>query len=508
MTAREKEVENVGKSVAVRSALLSSFIAQQSKLIIGFVSTVVIARLLTPAELGVFAVASAAVMLAIEIRSFGISQYIVREPQLNESKLRSALGVMMVVSWSLALILIVASPAIANFYGQPALIELFRMLSITFVLAPFATVPFSIMQRDMRFDLVLRIRIASALARLLGSVGFVLLGWSYYGLAAAVVLGAIVELSMIQLYSKSRAPLRPSLAEWRSVIGFGAPTGAAGLLRQFTAATPDLVLGRSLTMADVGLFSRGLGLVMFLQGIVTAAVAPVVLPHLSRAIRNGRSLGKEYLRCIVLHGALAVPAFAVAGVLSAPLISLFFGPQWSAAVPVAAIVSLWAAIRTVHGFLPKALMVSGEVRTLLGIEATVFIVRLMLVSGAAAHGLETVAWAFVVSGLLELALGTTVARYRLGLGWELQLRAFLPITIMAIMCALVAAQLLIVIVKQTDSAFLQVAGAGLGAVLFWLVALCAVRHPLWYELEGLFRKGLKFHSDRDKSPKQTNQIGK
>jgi len=136
-------------SLPVRGALFLSFITQQSKLLVGFVSTVLIARLLTPAEIGVFAVASAVVMLAIEIRTLGVSQYLVREPELTDSKIRSALGVMMVVSWSLAMLVYMIAPAIAGFYDQTVLVDLFRILSITFVLAPFSTVPYSLMQRDM-----------------------------------------------------------------------------------------------------------------------------------------------------------------------------------------------------------------------------------------------------------------------------------------------------------------------------------------------------------------------
>jgi len=430
----------------LRSALLFSAIAQQSNLIISFISIAIVARLLTPAEIGVFAVASAITVLAIEIRSFGVGQYLVRETELDDEKKRSAFGMMLLTSWSLAALVIISAPFVATFYRQPDLEPIFWILSGTFLLAPFSTVPFAMLMRDMRFDAVLRIKLASGFARAAGSVGFVLLGWSYFGLAASTLLGAVVELAAISLIDRTGSLMRPSFKLWREILRFGLVTSSTGVLQRFTQSVPDLVLGRT---------------------------------ALSGIRRRQGNVGEEYLKCIVLHAAVSLPAFAVASVLALPLIRLFFGDQWDAAAPIASTLALWAMLQTVHGFLPNALIASDLERVALWKEAAVFVVRLALILAATSSGLQAVAWAIVLSGVFELALATVLAARLLGLSPGRVAKQFLPNIALAATCWLTAQLVSRSFFADTTSSLIQIAVVGVATLFVWLATLRIVKHDMW-----------------------------
>lgn len=90
---------------SVRKALGFSVLAQSSIQFISFITIAILARLLTPSEIGVFAVASSVAFLAIELRSLGVGQYLIREKEISHEKIRAATGLMMVASWGLAVII-------------------------------------------------------------------------------------------------------------------------------------------------------------------------------------------------------------------------------------------------------------------------------------------------------------------------------------------------------------------------------------------------------------------
>jgi len=264
-----------------RGALLFNFITQQSSLIISFVAIAVIARFITPAEIGVFAITNVLVVMVLEIRSFGVNQYLVREPSLSKETIGTAMGIMLITCWILAFITITSAPFVADFYGEPDIRNLLWIMAATFFIAPFASIPYAMMVREVRFDLLFRIRIISDSVRAITGIALVIMGYSYYGLAWSVLASAVVEFVVISYYDRSRSLYKPSLSDWRNVIGFGANSSGAGLMTRVTESLPDLVLGKLTSMADVGYFSRGLGLMNFLDQLASKAVRPIMLPYLS-----------------------------------------------------------------------------------------------------------------------------------------------------------------------------------------------------------------------------------
>ena len=93
----------------VRSSILFSFAGKYGSKLINLVSTIFIARLLTPTEIGTFAIASSVVMILAEIRLLGAAAYLVREESIDELKIRRAYGITYLMCWGLASILIVGS---------------------------------------------------------------------------------------------------------------------------------------------------------------------------------------------------------------------------------------------------------------------------------------------------------------------------------------------------------------------------------------------------------------
>ena len=106
-----------------RRAVYLSAVARYSDMIVQFVSVMVIARLLTPEEIGIFSISIAVIALAQTLREFGLGAYVVQERELDRARIRSAFGVALVLAWAIALLIVVASGPVADFYDRDGIMK-------------------------------------------------------------------------------------------------------------------------------------------------------------------------------------------------------------------------------------------------------------------------------------------------------------------------------------------------------------------------------------------------
>ena len=166
---------------------------QATQFALGVVGSIIIARLLTPAEVGVFALAMSVSYLLGALRGAGVGLYLVREPNLDEAKIRTAFGMMIIASWLSGLILLLLAGPMARIYGEPAMVPVMGLLSVAFFIAPFGEPALSLLTREMRFDILYRVALLSTLAGTMTSVSLAASGFSYYALACGLIASSVTS---------------------------------------------------------------------------------------------------------------------------------------------------------------------------------------------------------------------------------------------------------------------------------------------------------------------------
>lgn len=466
-------MNSIGKS------LFYSALGQYSVHIVSFATIVVLARLLTPEEIGVYAVAGSLSILATELRSVGIGQYLVREKELDSGKIRNALGISVTVSWSLGFLIALLAPLAADYYQEPAIKHILWILCVSFLFGPFASVPYALWTRAMRFQMILVQRLSSTLVYAASSIIFVLLDFSYYGLALGATMGFICELVIAVVFRPPSATLKPSFRGMGKLVKFGFYTSASNLFGRFAESIPDLVIGRIGTMADVGIFSRGMGVILFISKIISSGVFPVVLPHFSNVNREGKSVAEAYLRAIKLQLSLSWPVFAVVSVSSYPLIHALFGTQWDQAVPIASTIAIWAMFVSVHVFSAPTLISTGGERIAFFSGLVTAMIRLTMILVTAPYGLGMIAWGIVASGAFDLVFKSWVLRKATGLSVRQMITEFVPNALISVICCATALLLDFIMPFRETNPYLVVAVLLVTMAITWLVSLRITRHESW-----------------------------
>jgi len=466
---------------SVRQSVIYSSLSRYLLMAIGLLSTVVVARLLTPAEVGTWAVGSAIVMILSEFRQLGAGIYLVREPELSERKIRSALGVTFLISWALGVAVVWASPLVAGFYDIEGLETLFYLLSVNFFLAPFVSIPSALLEREMDFRRLSMMWVSGAVVGLMVTVVGILMGMSFYAMALGFVANTVTMMILANALVAKRY-WQPRFQEILPIITLGVYSSASGMMKKSLVVVPDMIIGKLGTTTQVGLFSRGLGFIEFLSASVQQGISPVVLPFLSGKVRARENVAEAYLRAGVMLGAILWPVLAVAAVSTLPVIRFFFGDQWDQAAPVASILSIWAMCRCVHVLLPELLLSTGREKLLLVREFVLLVVCVVGVLALFQFGLLFAALAFVLVGCVDVALGSWIVAKRFGLMPIRVLFAWLPNFALSVTCGLTAWLLNQWLGLDSAAPWYAVLMLGLVVTPVWYLGLGLLRNPLWDEV--------------------------
>ncbi|AOY87508.1 hypothetical protein BKP64_04600 [Marinobacter salinus] len=470
----------------VRRAIIFSSLTGYSLQILGLVSTMAVARLLSPEEIGTFAVASAIVMVIGEFRVLGAGAYLVREKELTVEKVRSALGLTMMISWGLGAGIFLSAPLVANFYELAPIVPIFGILSISFLLAPFISLPFSIYAREMNFDVLFKVQLAGALANLAVTISLILMGFSFFALAWGYTLGIITQFVMFSLfYSPESMRYVPHFKNLREIASFGVFNSTSNLLRKALTIAPDLVIGKLGNTHQVGIFSRGLGFMIFIFQSLATGVSPIALPYLSGTRREGGDLAYAFLRASVLLGGMVVPVLAVGSLVSLSAIRIFFGDQWDAAAPIATWLALWVAIRSVFFFSYDLFLAAGIEREMVVRDAVVLGSAIVCILISFPYGLERVAQALIISGLVEAVVTTWMLKKYIHLSVGRLVKAWLPNIFIASGCTLATVFIKDFLNFDEQPALVSILYMALFMPPIWLILLAVFRHPLLPELRKI-----------------------
>lgn len=452
--------------------------------LVAFAGSLFIARLLSPAEIGLYSIAVAFVGLAQILRDFGASSYIVQCEEPDRETLRSALGSMVLFSWTLAALLWTLSGAIASFYAQAQLQPLLRILAINLLLTPLGAVTLALLRREMHFGTVGLVDFASTLTQISITCLIAWRGGGASSLAWGSLAGVVATVLMTLPHRKPGQPWLPGVSRLRDVVGFGAYASSASLLGHLNISASDLLLGKLLGAEAVGLFGRAIGSARLLTTVLMRGVSPVVAPLFARLRRAEGDIEAGFLAAASRLTVVAWPTLAFMAVLAEEIIVLLYGQQWIHTVPLVPIVCIATAIGIPFVVVSQMLVGLGRPELTLRIEALNLPIKIALIIAAAPWGLRAVAVAMVLSACAGAAYQLWTLRRHFGVRLRGLLRTFATSAGITLIPALV----IWLMRQQLHSKFpdiLMIAITGLVGAGAWFGAVFLFRHPITGDLAFL-----------------------
>ncbi|MDZ5633620.1 lipopolysaccharide biosynthesis protein [Janthinobacterium sp. GMG1] len=475
---------------ATRHSFFFSFAEKYTVLLLGIVATMVLSRLLTPAEVGVYSLGAVLVALAQVVRDFGVGQYLIQEKQLDVVKLRAALATSLLVAWLLAGTVLLASAPLAQFYGEPRLTLVLRLLAINFLLIPFSALTLPMLRRQLRFRAIYAINAANSVVNLLVAVLLALQGCSYMSMVWAALAGSCASLLVSLLVRPKELPWLPERRGMGDIARFGAYATGGGLVDEAGVAAPDLIIGKLIGIESLALFGKAQSVLNIFNQAITSAISPVVFPLFAARAREGGGQGGAelvYLRTISYMTALAWPFFLFLACMALPLVKVLYGTQWLACVPLIRIMCLSSAVYSMFSMARYLFVATGQLHAQVRLDACAGVIKVALLLAAAPFGLVAVAWAVVLSNVLRSWLNYRCLRRLSALDWRILARALRKSLLLCGLSAVAPVASLLWLPTATP-ALLALTGTALATLLCWLAGLFLLKHELAGEFLLLQRK--------------------
>jgi O-antigen/teichoic acid export membrane protein len=363
-----------------------------------------------------------------------------------------------------------------------------QVLALGFIFIPFGAIPMAILTRELAVEKTAYVTAASTVVYFITSILLALNGFGAMTLAWANLVHIIVAGAMARWMVARPLPWLPGLGEVRDIVNFGLGNLLTALLKAADNALPDVMLGRWMTPAAVGLFSRANSTV----NIANAALLPTVnyfaLPHLAKVHHAQGPVGGEYLRASSLINAMMLPAFAAIAVLAHDIVSLLYGQAWMAAAPAIPWLCLSYAVSSLFTLSTPALTGVGKPYAAIGPNTVVLLAKALCALWLMNGSLHNFALAMALGQLLGIPFYLWIHKRHLNLTWTAWGRSTVPLVAQGLLVGgicLATRQA----VPQDIAPWVAILVTGACAALAFLVGCFALSLPMAGELRRM-RKAL------------------
>jgi len=322
------------------------------------VSTIVLARLLTPADYGIIGIAASVAGLAGTVQGMGLSQALVQTDENVE-------GAADVVFWSnlgqsllLYAIVFSTAPLLAVFFDEPRLISVIRVIGLKLVLSAFDDVQAALLARDFGFRRLAIRQAVPAVTPALVSIPLALSGFGYWSLVAGTLAGTALGVIWLWSVAEWRPRLRFDVRVARSLFGFGALVTVQSLQAMALSYGDRLAAGHFLGVENLGYYTFALLLIRQLMGFVILPLERVAYSAFSRLRTEREELQRLFIESTQILAVIVFPLALGLSLAAEPVVSVAFGEKWQPAIPVIRILAIMAGLSwvgTLHPTLYRAL---------------------------------------------------------------------------------------------------------------------------------------------------------
>ena len=324
---------------------------QALRVLLQFLSVVVLARLLTPEQFGLVAMVTAVIGIAEFIRDAGLSSAAIQSATLSEDERTNLFWANLALGTACAVVAAALTPVIVAGYGEPRLAPIVLALAGVFVISGANT--------QYRSDLIRRLRLrqlamadlgAQALA-IVVAVGLALAGAGLWAIVAMQIVTAVTAFTVNVVNVRWR-PGRPVRGvDLRRFFRFGGGVLGTHGLAYVSKSVASVAIGVSLGAAPLGLFNRAYQLLMTPLQQIDAPMTSVILPVLSRVKDDDEAFERYVGKVQLMSCYVTATVLAVAAGLARPLTLVLFGQRWIELVPIFAVLAVGGVFRTI-GTLP------------------------------------------------------------------------------------------------------------------------------------------------------------
>ena len=451
---------------------------------IQFVFSILIARLLLPSDYGVVAMLGIFLAISQTFVDSGFSTALVRKLDRTDADFSTVFYFNIVVGLFFYLVLWLASPYIAAFYGTPLLEDVTKVVALTLVFSSFSGVQNAKLSIAINFKTGAKVSVTVTL--LSGALGLWMAyrGYGVWALVAQSVSSSLLRTVLLWFFVRWMPKLVFSWRSFREMFSFGSKLLASRLLDTVYNNVYTLVIGRCFSSSTLGVYSRADGLAQYPSSNITSVLQSVTFPILCSIQNEPERLADIYKRFLRLSAFVVFPLMVGLAAVADPLIRLLLTDRWEGAIYLLQIVCFSMMWYPIHAINLNLLQVKGRSDFFLKLEVIKKIQGVIVLCATIPLGIVAMCYGRIFGSLLSLVWNTYYTRKLIGYGYWAQMRDLLHILVHALVMGVIVWS----VVQWLDSLWMQLVIGILVGAAYYMTGAMLMRFEEFGELVALVRK--------------------
>lgn len=392
------------------SGIVWTFIQNVAVRVFAFVFTVILTRILTPSDYGLIGMLAIFIAISEVLVLSGFGDALVQKKDSNDDDFSTAFYFNVTISLSIYFILFFLAPLIANFYDEPQLVILTRVLSLNFVLGSFNIVQQSKLSKAMNFKPLALISLICTVTSGLIGVSLAYCGFGVWALVAQTLSSSLIRVIIFPLYTKWH-PNRPfNRKSFLYLWDYGSKIIVTGVISVILLNLSSILIGRFYNKEQVGYFERSRSLASLPSEILFYVLSSVTFPVLCEFQDDNNRWLNIYRRILFNTVLIVFPLIVLLVLLAKPIILILFTEKWAACIP------LFQALLLARMFMPigathtSLLRSAGDTTLYMKLYFITGPLSLLAILISIPFGVKAMAWATFVGALV----GYLVPAYVIG----------------------------------------------------------------------------------------------
>ena len=333
-----------------------------------FIVTIILARLLTPADYGLIGMMAIFMAIAQSLINSGFGQALIQKKDADSTDFSTVFYFNIVVSVLIYLILFVTAPLIADFYEQTKLIQLARVMGLNFIINAFGLIQTTILTKSIDFKTQTKISFISIITSGLLGISLAYMGWGVWALVFQVLCKHLLHTVFLWVFNSWRPLATFSYQSFKDLFSFGSKLLLAGLLDTVFKNIYLLIIGKYFSAVSLGFYTQAKRLQELPVLTFTSIIRKVTFPTFSQIQDDNAQLKIGYQKSLKVSAFIIFPLMVGLAVVAEPFVLVVLTEKWKGAIPFIQILSIAGMLYPIHALNVNILQVKGRSDLFLRLE--------------------------------------------------------------------------------------------------------------------------------------------
>lgn len=335
---------------------------------VNFAVSVVLARMLTPDDYGIVALATTFTTILGVFLTNGLGTALIQKNNTDDLDYSTALIANIVIGIVLYGAVFAAAPYIANYFRQPRVCNVLRVISLTLVIGGLESIEHTKISRAMEFKLFFKATLIGTVVSAVVGIWMAVRGFGVWAIVAQYLINQVFDTALLWMMIHWRPTLQFSWKRLKPLYSFGWRAYSAQMIETLYNSLRSVLIGRYYTSADLAFFNRGRHIPDLVNQNTNNAVQSVMFPAYTRVANNPERMKHLMRRATSLGTFLIFPAMTGLAMVSEALVDVLYTSKWQPAVPFLQIACFVYALTPMHIVNLQAVLAIGRSDISLKIE--------------------------------------------------------------------------------------------------------------------------------------------